>query len=96
MEAYKNMEAYLDNSATTKVSQSVKDVVAKTMTEDFGNPSSMHMRGVEAEKYISQGMLVPDDVTIKIVEERLKSHVEKKIQKVIQNKNYSINVKNHR
>lgn len=28
--------------------------------------------GVEAEKYISQGMLVPDDVTIKIVEERLK------------------------
>ena len=28
--------------------------------------------GVEAEKFISQGMLVPDDVTIKIVEERLK------------------------
>lgn len=28
--------------------------------------------GVEAEKYISQGRLVPDDVTIKIVEERLK------------------------
>lgn len=28
--------------------------------------------GVEADKYISQGMLVPDDVTIKIVEERLK------------------------
>lgn len=28
--------------------------------------------GVEAEKYISQGMLVPDETTIKIVEERLK------------------------
>lgn len=28
--------------------------------------------GVEAEKYISQGMLVPDDTTIRIVEERLK------------------------
>lgn len=28
--------------------------------------------GVEADKYISQGMLVPDEVTIKIVEERLK------------------------
>ena len=28
--------------------------------------------GVEAEKYISQGMLVPDDITIKIVDERLK------------------------
>jgi len=28
--------------------------------------------GIEAEKYISQGMLVPDETTIKIVEERLK------------------------
>lgn len=28
--------------------------------------------GVEAEKYISKGMLVPDDVTIKIIEERFK------------------------
>lgn len=28
--------------------------------------------GIEAEKYMSQGMLVPDDVTIRIVEERLK------------------------
>ena len=28
--------------------------------------------GIEAEKYMSQGMLVPDEVTIKIVEERLK------------------------
>lgn len=46
------MEAYFDNSATTKVSESVKDIVVKTMTEDFGNPSSMHMVGVDAEKYI--------------------------------------------
>ena len=28
--------------------------------------------GIEAEKYISQGMLVPDETTIRIVEERLK------------------------
>lgn len=46
------MEAYFDNSATTKVTESVKDIVVKTMTEDYGNPSSMHMIGVEAEKYI--------------------------------------------
>lgn len=46
------MEAYFDNSATTKVTDSVKDIVVKTMTEDYGNPSSMHMVGVEAEKYI--------------------------------------------
>lgn len=46
------MKVYFDNSATTKVTESVKDIVVKAMTEDFGNPSSMHMAGVEAEKYI--------------------------------------------
>lgn len=46
------MKAYFDNSATTKVSDNVKDIVVKTMTGDFGNPSSMHMAGVEAEEYI--------------------------------------------
>lgn len=46
------MKIYFDNSATTQVTDSVKDIVVKAMTEDFGNPSSMHMAGVEAEKYI--------------------------------------------
>ncbi len=46
------MKVYLDNSATTIVTDSVKDIVIKAMTEDFGNPSSMHMAGVEAERYI--------------------------------------------
>ena len=34
-------EAYLDNSATTRL-------------EEYGNPSSMHHKGVEAEKYITE------------------------------------------
>ena len=42
------MEAYFDNSATTIVTDSVKDIVVKTMTEDFGNPSAMHKKGMEA------------------------------------------------
>jgi len=46
------MEAYLDNSATTRVTDSVRDVVVRTMTEDFGNPSSKHRKGVEAERYL--------------------------------------------
>ena len=46
------MEAYFDNSATTIVTESVKDIVVKAMTEDYGNPSSMHMIGVNAEKYV--------------------------------------------
>lgn len=48
------MEAYLDNSATTRVSDGVKDIVVKVMTEDYGNPSSLHMKGVEAERYIKE------------------------------------------
>ncbi|MDO5424708.1 MAG: cysteine desulfurase family protein [Eubacteriales bacterium] len=46
------MEAYLDNSATTRCLESVRDIVVKTMMEDFGNPSSKHQKGVEAERYL--------------------------------------------
>lgn len=46
------MEAYLDNSATTRCTEAVRDVVVQTMMEDFGNPSSKHMKGVEAERYL--------------------------------------------
>ena len=44
------MEIYLDNSATTKCAEEVIDIVAKVMREDYGNPSSKHIKGVEAEK----------------------------------------------
>ena len=47
------MEAYLDNSATTRCSKAVADMVYKLLTEDFGNPSSLHMKGVIAENYIN-------------------------------------------
>ena len=40
------MEAYFDNSATTRCFDEVKDIVCKTMTEDFGNPSAMHKKGM--------------------------------------------------
>ncbi len=46
------MEIYLDNSATTPVSEGVIEVVEKTMREDFGNPSSRHRKGVDAEQYL--------------------------------------------
>ena len=48
------MEAYFDNSATTKVLDCVKDIVIKTMTEDNANPSAKHKKGMEAEQYIRQ------------------------------------------
>ena len=46
------MEAYLDNSATTRVFPEVAELMTKIMCEDYGNPSSMHMKGVEAEQYL--------------------------------------------
>lgn len=46
------MEAYLDNSATTRCYGEVKDIVVKTMLEDYGNPSAMHTKGVQAEMYL--------------------------------------------
>ena len=45
-------EAYLDNAATTPVSEGVARVVMKAMTEDYGNPSSKHLKGVEAERLV--------------------------------------------
>lgn len=48
------MQAYLDNSATTRCLKSVADQVARVMCEDYGNPSSLHRKGVEAEVYIKE------------------------------------------
>lgn len=48
------MEAYLDNSATTKCYKEVVEIVNKMMLEEYGNPSSMHLKGLEAEKNIRQ------------------------------------------
>ncbi|MCD8039158.1 MAG: cysteine desulfurase [Lachnospiraceae bacterium] len=45
-------EVYLDNSATTKGLPSVAALMTHIMCEDYGNPSSMHKKGVEAEKYV--------------------------------------------
>ena len=46
------MEAYLDNSATTRCFDEVAELMTKIMCEDYGNPSSLHRKGVQAEQYI--------------------------------------------
>ena len=46
------MGAYLDNAATTRAYDSVCEVMTRAMQTDFGNPSSLHMKGVDAEQYI--------------------------------------------
>lgn len=46
------MEVYFDNAATTKIIPEVREIMLETMDEEYGNPSSMHVKGVGAEKYI--------------------------------------------
>lgn len=46
------MEVYFDNAATTKIIPEVREIMLKTMDEDYGNPSSMHLKGVGAENYV--------------------------------------------
>lgn len=46
------MEVYLDNSATTRCFDEVAHLMSKIMTQDYGNPSSMHTKGVESEHYL--------------------------------------------
>lgn len=46
------MEIYLDNSATTRCFPEVADLIHQILCEDYGNPSSMHHKGVEAESYV--------------------------------------------
>lgn len=48
------MNVYLDNSATTGCFPEVARLMCQIMTEDYGNPSSMHQKGVEAERYIKE------------------------------------------
>lgn len=47
-------EIYLDNSATTVVTEPVAKEVYRLMTEEYGNPSSMHLKGVHAENVLRQ------------------------------------------
>lgn len=48
------MEAYLDHSATTRCSERVQKMVCAAMDEAYGNPSSMHKKGMEAEHYVRE------------------------------------------
>ncbi|MDF2962600.1 MAG: cysteine desulfurase [Paenibacillus sp.] len=49
---------YLDHAATTPPYEEVADTVAEVMKKHFGNPSSLHRLGVEAEQLVSQARAV--------------------------------------
>lgn len=45
---------YMDHSATTPVDPEIAQAMVKYMTEDFGNPSSIHAFGREARKAVEE------------------------------------------
>ena len=59
------MEAYLDNAATTRVSEKAAEIAEKVMKEDYGNPSSKHIKGFDAEQYIKNSAKIIAD-TLKV------------------------------
>ncbi|HEX2945785.1 MAG TPA: cysteine desulfurase family protein [Clostridia bacterium] len=46
-------EIYLDNSATTRQYDDVTELMADVAANKYGNPSSLHTKGIEAEKLVS-------------------------------------------
>lgn len=48
------MEVYLDNAATTRLCNEAFETIQKTMLDDFGNPSSLHIKGVKAADYVKE------------------------------------------
>ncbi|MBQ7562416.1 MAG: cysteine desulfurase [Lachnospiraceae bacterium] len=46
------MEVYLDNSATTRCADEVREYMDELLDVTYGNPSSMHNMGFEAEKAV--------------------------------------------
>ena len=49
---------YLDNSATTKVSDAAAQKALELMCQKFGNPSSLHSFGFEAEKELNSARMI--------------------------------------
>ncbi len=49
-----NNEIYLDNSATTKPYNEVIEYVSEVSKEYYGNPSSLHTKGIEAENLVKK------------------------------------------
>ena len=64
------MEIYLDNAATTVCYTETADIVRKTMLDAYGNPSSMHHKGVEAETYVRNTTRILADI-LKVKEKEI-------------------------
>lgn len=58
-------EHYLDNSATTKVSENSAQKALFMMTNEYGNPSSLHTKGLKAELELTKAReIVADSLSV--------------------------------
>ena len=48
------VDIYFDNGATTKVNKDVADTMYDVMVSSYGNPSSLHSKGLEAEHIVKK------------------------------------------
>ena len=64
------MSVYLDHAATTFCSPSAAEVMQRMLTVDYGNPSAMHKKGMEAENAIKDAAKILAD-TIRCTPEEL-------------------------
>lgn len=53
---------YFDNAATTNLSQGAMDLIHQILTEDWGNPSSLHKKGIEAERHLEKARKILSDI----------------------------------
>ena len=64
------MQSYLDNSATTRCFDTVREAMSVTMDKVYGNPSSMHMVGIEAENKVKEAKKIIAE-TMKVTEQEI-------------------------
>lgn len=48
------MEVYFDNAATTRCSKDAAELMTEALRKDYGNPSSLHLKGMEGEAYVKK------------------------------------------
>ena len=70
IEKEKKMEVYLDNSATTKCFDQVCVAMQEMYKEEYGNPSSLHRKGISAENRMREAKEVVAKV-LKVEEREL-------------------------
>lgn len=62
----KILEVYFDNSATTQPFNEVIEEISSVMKNNYGNPSSIHRKGIDAEKVLKNSrQIIADSLNVK-------------------------------